>query len=198
MWRSMLTKLGSWTGFKLWWSNTVLSRASTHPQILTVLWFFDALHVTMLKLCVVNLMVGPVHWAHMLWLFWCTLGTMTSGIKGSQTHLSEASFAVFFPCSTKFGYCKQWPNAAEPWQQGYELVHFVAVTIQLSLLLGWPRWNTDEAMMQVNLVPLAGNFAFGVGHYAGLVEPFKSSNHQPAILGAWVVNAHGHLPGTIQ
>ena len=52
MWRSMLTKLGSWTGFKLWWSNTVLSRASahthvsTHPQILAVLWFFEVLHVT--------------------------------------------------------------------------------------------------------------------------------------------------------
>ena len=37
----------------------------------------------------------------------------TSGIKGSHTHPSVASFAAFFPCSTKFAYCKRRLNAAE-------------------------------------------------------------------------------------
>ena len=41
------------------------------------------------------------------------------------THLSMASFAAFFPCSTKFAYCKRWLNTAKTWQRGYKSASFV-------------------------------------------------------------------------
>ena len=47
-------------------------------------------------------------------------------ISKVRTTPSVASFAAFFPCSTKFMYCKRRLNAAETYQQGYESIHFVA------------------------------------------------------------------------
>ena len=109
---------------------------------------------------------------------------MTSGIKGSQTNLSEASFACsVLPLQHKIWVLQATTECCGTLQQGYELVHFVAVTIQLSLLLGWPWRNTDEATMQVNLVPLAGNFASGVGRYAELVELLLWITTHPQLWG---------------
>ena len=53
-------------------------------------------------------------------------------------------------------------------------------TLQLSPLSGWPWQSMDEAMMQVDSVPLAANFASGVGPCGGIVEPFKHLLHATA------------------
>ena len=54
-----------------------------------------------------------------------------------RTHPSVASFAAFFPCSTKFAYCRRRLNAAETWQRGYESIHFLA---RYSSWLHYAHW----------------------------------------------------------
>ena len=46
-------------------------------------------------------------------------------IKGLHTPIRDLVRSIL-PCSMKFAYCKRRLNAAETWQQGYELVNFVA------------------------------------------------------------------------
>ena len=81
-----------------------------------------------------------------------------------HTHLSVALFAAFFPCSTKFAYCKWWLDAVETWQQGYESVHFAA---RYSFLHCWP--GLDEAQTK---------WQCPCGGY--IVEPFKHLLHATA------------------
>ena len=74
---------------------TVLSRASAHPPLLTVLWFFRVLCVTAhhANSCIVNPTVGPLssHSSDALW----------APRHQVHTHLSVAWFAALLPCSTK-------------------------------------------------------------------------------------------------
>ena len=94
-------------------SYTVLSRASAHPPILTVLWFFEVLHVTAhhAKFLCSESEGSPLS-SHSCD---CSDALWTPQHQASKipTHLSMASFAVFFPCSKKFAYCKRRLNAAE-------------------------------------------------------------------------------------
>ena len=52
-------------------------------------------------------------------------------------------------------------------------VSLLCSTIQLSPLSGWPRQITDKPTMQVDLVPMAANFASEMGPCVLIVEPFK-------------------------
>ena len=63
---------------------------------------------------------------------------------------TRRSVAAFFPCSTKFAYCKRRLNAAETGQQGYEYVTFLAPYSFLHC-----RAGLDEATMpwQLTLHP---------------------------------------------
>ena len=74
---------------------TVLSRASAHPPLLIVLWFFRVLCVTAhhANSCIVNPTVGPLssHSSDALW----------APRHQVHTHLSVAWFAALLPCSTK-------------------------------------------------------------------------------------------------
>ena len=98
------------------------------PPILTVLWFFDVL-------CVAAHHAKFWGWAHIAVIaFWMPQHQASKVC----THLSVASFAAIFPCSTIFAYCKRQLNGAETWQRGQ-----LCSTIQLSPLSGWPRWSDD-------------------------------------------------------
>ena len=132
--------------------------ASAHPPILTVLCFFEVLRVTAHHAKFLHSeSEGRSVKLTYLWLIWCTLGATTSSIKGSHT-LVVALFAVFFLCSTKFAYSKQWLNAAETWQRDYELACFVAwysfLHRRAGLNKAWTKWRCK--MIQY---PLADNFA---------------------------------------
>ena len=65
---------------------TVLSRASAHPPILTVLWFFEVLHVTAhhAKFLHIESEGGSAELTCTCSCD-CALGAMTSGIKGLHT-----------------------------------------------------------------------------------------------------------------
>ena len=110
--------------------HTLLSRASTHtctsahpPPNLDFL-RSSVQPPTILNSCVVNLNVGPLSshscdCSDALWAPWHQASKVC-------THPSMVSFAVFFPCSMKFMYCKWWLNVAETWQRGYKSVRFAA------------------------------------------------------------------------
>ena len=97
---------------------------------------------TLLNSRVVNPKVGPLS-SHSCD---CSGGLWAPRHQASKfrTHPSVASFAVFFPCSTKFAYCKRRLNAAATRLR----VGPLCSTIQLSPLSGWPRRIADELTMQ--------------------------------------------------
>ena len=70
------------------------------------------------------------------------------------THLFVASFTAFFLCSTKFAYYRWRLNTSETWQQGYELVRFVASYNFLHC-----RGGLSEVRTKSIWYPLAANFA---------------------------------------
>ena len=82
--------------------------ASAHPSILTVLWFFEVLHVTAHHakfLCSESEgTVGPLssHSCDCSDVLWAPQYQASKVC----THLSVASFAAFLPGSTKFVNCK--------------------------------------------------------------------------------------------
>ena len=81
-----------------------------------------------------------------------------------------ASFAAFFPCSTKLVYCKRPLNAGENWQWGYESVHLVAqYSFVLHCLAGLDQTRWCKSIRY----PLAANSESGVGPCTGIVNPFK-------------------------
>ena len=92
--------LNSWSLLGKQFVLTVLSRASAHPPILTVMWFFKVLRVT-------------AHHAKFSHSESEGRSAERHNIRQVCTYLSVASFAVFFPCSMKFAYCKRRLNAAE-------------------------------------------------------------------------------------
>ena len=120
--------------------TTILSRASAHPPILTVLWFFKVL-------CVIT------HHAKFLCIESksrsaeltctcscdCALGATTSGIKVLHTPLHGLVRSVL---SLQHEICilQAMTDAAETWQRGYEWVNFVA---RYSFLPGWP-WRSTK------------------------------------------------------
>ena len=129
------------------------------PPILIVLWFFEVLSVT-------------AHHAKFL----CSesegrSAELTAAIvlrmprhqaSKVRTHLSVALFAAFFPCSTKFAYCKQRLNAAETWQQGYESVSFVARYSFLHYQAGLDEARSDDvvhpgSLLRIRCGPLLGD-----------------------------------------
>ena len=124
----------------------------------------------MLNSCIVNPKVGPLS-SHSCD---CSDANWTPQHQASKvrTHLSVALFAVFFPCSTKFTYCKQQPNDAETWQWGYKLVCFVAWYSFLYCRAGLNEARKKRRCKSI-WYPLAANFTSGVGPYTGIVEPFK-------------------------
>ena len=99
-----------------------------------------------------------------------------------RTHPSVASFAAFFPCSTKFVYCKRRLNTAETWQQGYESVSFVA----------WYSFLHCRTMLEaVMRYTHAVYFASRMSPCTGIVEPFKdllrvTAHPQLLALELWV------------
>ena len=111
---------------------TVLSRASAHihastqPPILTVLRFFRVLRVT--SHCANFLCSESEGRSAELTSCNCSDALWAPQHQVSKVHTtpSVASFTVFFPCSTKFTYCKRRLNTAETYQQGYESIRFVA------------------------------------------------------------------------
>ena len=158
-------------GLHVWWQlqtlsytfgTTVFSRTSTPPPpILTVLWFFEVLHVTAHH---TKILRSEGRSAEMM-LLWAPQHQASK----DRTHLSVASFAAFFPCSTKLHTASDDKRcrklATRLW------ISPLCSTIQLSLLSGW-RWRSmDEATM--HWYPLAANFACGAPPCAGIAEPFK-------------------------
>ena len=84
-------------------------------------------------------------------LFWCNLGTTTSGIKGSHTPvrgLVRSVLSLQHEIHVLQTTTKRCGNLAMRLQVG-----LLCSMIQLSLLSGWPQQSTKKATMQVNLVP---------------------------------------------
>ena len=144
----------------------------------------------MLNSCEVNLKVGQLS-SHTcdcsLWAPWHQV----------HTHLSTASFAAFFPCSTKFAYCKQRLNAVK-W--GYKSVCFVAhynfLHCQASLNKARTKW-VKQRCKSIRYT-LAENFTSWVGPYSRIVEPFKHllrATAQPQFLALELRAPMGACPG---
>ena len=134
----------------------------------------------MLNSCIVNSKVGPLSshscdCSDALWAPWHQASKVC-------THPSVASFTVFFPCSMKFPYCKWRPKAAETQQWGYE---FVARYSFLRCQAGLDETQTKRQCKPIRY-PLVANFASGVSHCMGIVDPFK--HHLCPTLNFWNLN----------
>ena len=116
------------------------TRASAHPPILTVLWFFKVLYVTptMLNSCALNSKVDPLS-SHSCD---CALDATTSGIKGWHTLVHGLVRSVL---SLQHEICvlqvttERCRNLATRLQ-----VSQLCSMIQLSPLSGWPRQSTKR------------------------------------------------------
>ena len=123
--------------------------------ILTVLWFFRVLRVTAHHVKFPRsksegrstglLSSHSCNCSDALW-------TTRHQASKVRTHPSVALFAAFFPCSTKFAYCKQRLNTAETYSNEATsrsaLQHDAAFST-----VGLASTNTDEPTMQVDSVP---------------------------------------------
>ena len=122
----------------------------------------------------------------------CTLDATASKV---HTHPSLALFTVFFPCSTKFAYCKWRLDAAETWQQGYESVSFVARYSFLHCRAGLDEARSDDAVHSGSLLRIRSGPLHGD---SWTIQVHFLCNHPPSICGTWAMSAHGCLLRTIQ
>ena len=150
-------------------STTILSQASAHPPTLTVLCFFEVLHVTTHHAKFLR-KGRSLRSLTQLWSFWCASGTTTPGIKGTHTPVRGLVHNIL-RLQPKIRLL-QAMNAVETWQQDYRSAHFVA---RYSFLHHWPGLDKAWAKWQCKSIwyLLAANFASGVGPCGGIVEPFK-------------------------
>ena len=136
----------------------------------------------MLNSCIMNPKVGPLgsHSCYCCDALWAPRH-QTSKVC---TQPSVASFAVFFPLQHHICILEVTTEQCRNLTTRLRIVPLCS-TIQLSSLSGWPRRSTDEGTMQVDLVPLAVNFASRVGPCAGMFKHFLCvTNHLPSICGA--------------
>ena len=152
------------------------------PPNFDVLWFFEVLHVT-------------THHAKFLCIESAELWMPRHQASKVRTHPSMASFAAFFPCSTKFAYCKWRLNAAETWQQGYESVSFVAWYSFLHCRAGLDEARSDDAVHPGSLLRIWGGPLHRV---SWTIQAPSLCNRPPSIFGAWAASTHGRLLGTIR
>ena len=143
----------------------------------------------MLNSCVLN--PKKVRWVHIAVIAHWMPRHQASKV---HTHPSLALFTAFFPCSTKFAYCKWWLDAAETWQRGYELVSFVARYSFLHCRAGLDEARSDDAVHPGSLLRIRSGPLHGDSWT--IQVPFLC-NHPPSICGTWAVSAHGCLLGTI-
>ena len=124
------------------------TRASAHPPLLTVLWFFRDLRVTAhhANFCIVNLKVGPLspHSSDALW----------TSRHQVRTHLSVAWLNCSIPPLQHEIHTLQATTECCRNLATRLLVAPLCSTIRPSPLSGWPRRSTDEPMMQVDSAPL--------------------------------------------
>ena len=97
-------------------------------------------------------------------------------------------------------YVLQATNAAEAWQRGYELIHFLA---QYSIFHSRADLNRAWVKRQCRSIqyPLAANIKAWVGACAEIVGPFNappSCNRPPSIFDASSCKCPWCLPGTMQ
>ena len=131
----------------------------------------------MLNCCIVKSKVGPLSSRTYLWSFWCTSGTMTSGIK--VLHAPIHSFICSVLRLRHEIHVLQAMNAGEVWQRGYDLVCFLARYI---VFYCWAGHDEAQAKPRYRSIryPLATSFASWVGTCTGIVGPFKHLLHVTA------------------
>ena len=105
-----------------------------------------------------------------------------------RTHPSMALFTAFFPCSTKFVYCKQQLNAAETWQWGYESVSFVAWYSFLHCQAGLEKAQSDDAIHPGSLLHIRSG---PLHRDSWTIQAPSPCNHPPSIFGTWAASTNG-------
>ena len=111
-----------------------------------------------------------------------------------RTHPFMASFVAFFPCSTKFAYCKWWLNAAETWQRGYELVGFVARYSFLHCRAGLNEARSDDVVHPGSLLRIRGGPLHGD---SWTIQAPSPCNRPPSILALELRAPRGTCSGQL-
>ena len=147
----------------------------------------------MLNSCVLNPKVDPLSsHAHVAVIALWMPRHQASKVR---THPSMASFAAFFPCSTKFAYCKWRLNAVETWQRGYESINFVARYSFLHCRAGLDEAQRDNSVHPHSLLRIRGG---PLHRDIWTIQAPSPCNCPPSIFGAWAASAHGCLLRIIQ
>ena len=176
----------------------VLSRASTHPRasvhppISTVLWFFEVLHVTShhAKFLCSESKVGPLS-SRIDVIILMSFRPPQHLAATFCTHQSVASFAAFLTCSTETHILQATNNRrslAMRQQVGPLLVHNTA-------LASMKHGQSDNAGWFGAPRQLTSHLGWAL---AQLNHSSTSSMQLPTLFGAWAAIAHGRLLGIIR